>query len=345
MTTAATPFRQATLIRRVPWILAAAVLAGCGGGSEGKKEAPIHVGLVFDVGGRGDKSFNDSAYTGLLRAERELGASFEYHEPGEGSDREAALRLMATGDADLVFGVGFLFTDDVVTVSREFPEKRFACIDYAVKDDEPLPANLAGIKFREEEASFLAGALAAMRSTSGVVGFIGGMEGALIKKFEAGYRAGAMHVNPDVRVLVHYAGVTDVAFKNPGMGKELAIAQYDAGADVIFHASGATGLGVFEAALQRDRLAIGVDSDQWKEAPGHVLTSVLKRVDVVVFEVVRRTLAGDFPQGIQVLGLAEGAVGIVIDENNRQWIGSETEARLRGLERQIVEGSIRVPAS
>ncbi|MBD3335444.1 MAG: BMP family ABC transporter substrate-binding protein [Candidatus Eisenbacteria bacterium] len=322
------------------------LLAGCGGdGGEQGPAAPLHVGLVFDVGGLGDKSFNDSAYQGLLRAQRELGVSFQYHEPGEGGDREEALRLMASGAADLVFGVGFLFTDDITTVARAFPQKKFACIDYAVKDTAALPENLAAVKFREEEGAFLAGALAGWLTESGVVGFIGGMEGALIRKFEAGYRAGARHARPGVEVLVNYVGVTGSAFRNPSKAKELALAQYDAGADIIFHASGASGLGVFEAARSRDQLAIGVDSDQGDEAPGHVLTSVLKRVDVAVFEVIRTTLADEFPQGIAVFGLEEGAVSLVIDEDNRRWITPELEQRLERLEAEISAGRIEVPSS
>jgi basic membrane protein A len=321
------------------------VLCACTGESEKTEQASLHVGLVFDVGGLGDKSFNDSAYEGLKRAGEELGVSFSFFEPGEGSDREAALRLMAAGETDLIFGVGFLFTDDIAAVAREFPAKHFACIDYAIKDTLPLPQNLAAIKFREEEGSFLAGALAGLLTETGSLGFVGGMEGALIKKFESGYRAGVLHVRPDAQVLVNYAGVTDVAFKDPSKGKELALAQYDAGADIIYHASGATGLGVFEAARERDRLAIGVDSDQWREAPNHVLTSVLKRVDVAVYEVIRRTLGESFPSGVQVLGLKEGAVGIVVDENNRKWVTPQIEAQVRELEQEIVRGRIMVPSS
>jgi basic membrane protein A len=320
-------------------------LLGCGGGEREGAQAPLEVGLVFDVGGLGDKSFNDSAYRGLLRAREELGIAFSYFEPGEGSDREAALRLMASGDAQLIFGIGFLFTDDITTVAREFPKKFFACIDYAIKDTMALPPNLAAIKFREEEGAFLAGALAGWLTETGVVGFVGGMEGALIKKFEAGFRAGVLYARPDARVLVNYAGVTETAFKDPAKGKELALAQYDAGADIIFHASGATGLGVFEAARQRGKLAIGVDSDQWSEAPGHVLTSVLKRVDVAVFEVIRRTLQGEFPSGVQVLGLKEGAVDLVVDENNRRWITPELEQRLERVKQEIVSGRIKVPSA
>jgi len=239
-------------------------------GDAGKE--PIRVGLVFDVGGRGDKSFNDSAYKGLIRARDELGVKIEYIEPGEGADRESAVRIFASRGFDLVIGVGFIFTDDVTLVAREYPDVKFACIDYALKNDAdgkpvPPPSNLAALKFREEEGSFLVGAIAALTSKSKKVGFIGGMDIPLIRRFESGYRAGVARVCPSCEVVVNYAGVTGAAFKDPGKGKELALAQYRKGVDVIFHAAGSTGLGVFEATRITNNLAIGVDSDQYHEAP------------------------------------------------------------------------------
>src|SRR5690606_8702062 len=284
--------------RRVagPFTLLALLLTvalGCGGSEQSHgQEGTLAVGMVFDIGGLGDKSFNDAAYRGLRRAREELGIRFEYYEPGEGSEREAALRLFADRDFDLILGIGFLFSDDIQKVAGEFPEKKFACVDMTWQEGTEVPPNLVGIKFREEEGAFLTGAIAALVSKSGVLGFVGGMDIPLIHKFEAGYRAGATHVRPDVRVLVNYAGVTADAFQNPTKGKELALAQIDSGADVIFHASGSTGLGVFEAARQRDVLAIGVDSDQSAEAPGHILTSMTKVVDTGVFETIRAVQDG-----------------------------------------------------
>jgi len=285
---------------------AAAALLGCGKRADEPRGAgaPLRIGLVFDIGGRGDKSFNDSAYRGLERARTELGATFEVLEPAEGADRETGLREYASRGLDLVVGTGFMFSDDIEKMAREFPQVKFACVDFTVKQDAngnplPLPENLAGLRFREEEGSFLAGAAAALVSKSGVLGFVGGMDIPLIHKFEAGYTAGAKHVRPGVQVLVGYAGVTPSAFKDPAKGKELATSMYGRGADVVFHASGTTGLGVFEAARAHDALAIGVDSDQADEAPGHILTSMVKDVDVAVFETIRQVRDGTFRGGVR----------------------------------------------
>ncbi len=323
--------------------LAAALIVGCGGEESGSGGERFHVGLVFDVGGLGDKSFNDSAHRGLLRAERELGISSEYFEPAHPSDREAALRLLAQGDTELIIGVGFLFTDDIKAVAKDFPDKGFVCVDYSWSEGDAVPANLVGLKFREEEGSFLVGALAALVSETGVIGFVGGMDIPLIHKFEAGYRAGGQHVNGQLRVLVNYAGVTGEAFANPSKGKELALAQYEQGADIIFHAAGSTGLGVFEAARKKGKLAIGVDADQSAEAPELIVTSMVKNVDVAVFEEIRRVVSGQFEGGIRVLGLREGAVGYVRNEENARWLTPERVRQLDRIQAEIVAGNIPVP--
>lgn len=311
---------------------------------------PVHarVGLVFDVGGRGDKSFNDRAYEGVERAVRELGIAAQYVEPGEGADREAGIRLLAAQGFDLVIGVGFIFSDDMYAMAHEYPRTRFACIDYAKFDQHGLvvpPANMVALKFREEEGAFLVGALAALASRTQAVGFVGGMDIPLIHKFEAGYKAGVTAVCAGCRVLVGYAGVTGDAFKNPAKGKELALSQYGAGADVIFHASGSTGLGVFEAARSQGKLAIGVDADQWAEAPGHVLTSMIKRVDVVVLDTIRRVLEQRFEGGLQVFGLAEGALSWVDDAHNQALVPAAARARVEALRADIVAGRIKPPST
>jgi basic membrane protein A len=315
------------------------------GQAKGSAAAPLKVGLVFDVGGRGDKSFNDSAYRGLERAKKELGVSVEYLEPGEGADRESALRGLASGDAQVIFGIGFLFTDDITTIAKDFPGKKFACVDYAVSPDQTIPPNVLALKFREEEGSFLVGALAALKSKSNKIGFVGGMKMPLIKKFEAGYIAGAKYVKPKIEIFVAYAGVTANAFKNPSKGKELALSQYSKGADIIFHASGSTGLGVFEAARETNKLAIGVDSDQYSEAPGYVLTSMIKDVDVAIYETIKSVQAGTFKGGVRMLGVAEGGVSYVYDDNNRQLIGEDIHTKVEELKEKIISGDIVVPST
>lgn len=320
-------------------------LAGCARKSEPPKAQPatLKVGLVFDVGGRGDKSFNDAAYAGLDSARRTLGIEFQTLETGEGADREAAMRQLAASGSQLVFGVGFLFTDDIKALAREFPHVNFACVDYTVTEGDMLPPNLLALKFKEEEGSFLVGALSGLLTRTGTVGFVGGMEIPLIKKFEAGYRAGVAAVRPRARVIVKYAGSTGSAFKDPTKGKELALAEYHQGADIIFHASGSTGLGVFEAARELGKLAIGVDSDQNDEAPGFILTSMVKHVEVAVFNTIRHAQAGRFTGGIQVFGLAENGVGWVYDDRNRMLIPDAVKAKVDSLHAEIVAGRITAP--
>ena len=301
------------------------------------------IGLVFDVGGRGDKSFNDQAYAGLERAQKELGITFHTLETDEGADREAAMRQLAAGDASLIFGVGFLFTDDIRKLAVEFPDKKFACVDYTVNPGDTLPPNLVALKFKEEEGSYLVGALAALVSTTGKVGFVGGMQIPLIKKFEAGYVAGVKAVNPAAQVLIKYAGTTGSAFKDPTKGKELALAEYNQGADIIYHASGSTGLGVFEAAREKGKLAIGVDSDQHDEAPENILTSMVKRVDVAVFDTIRETIEGRWTGGVQVFGLAEGGVSWVYDDRNKGRIPDRAKATVDSLQAELIAGRIAAP--
>ncbi len=310
----------------------------------------IEVGIVFDLGGRGDKSFNDGAYLGAERAMRELGAHVRFVEPGEGSDREAGLRVLAAEGMDLVIGVGFIFSDDLTQLAREYPNTKFAGVDYAVPTDSmgnplPLPANLAALKFREEEGSFLVGALAALVGGSKTVGFVGGMDFPLIHKFEVGYRAGVKQVCPDCTVIAQYAGVTPEAFRNPGKGQELALSQLQSGVNVIFQAAGSTGLGVFEAVRRRGKLAIGVDADQYGEAPGFILTSMIKGVDEAVFKSIKQVKEGSFTGGVFQLGLAEKGVDYIYDTNNASLIPDAARAQVEGLRQEIIAGRIQVPST
>ncbi len=310
----------------------------------------VNVGLVLDVGGLGDKSFNDGAYRGAQMAEQRLGARIRLIEPGEGSDREAGLRLLAAEKMDLVVGVGFIFTDDVNQLAKEYPNTNFAVVDYSVSTDRagnPIlpPPNVAAIKFKEEEGSFLVGALAAMVGHSKKIGFVGGMDVPLIQKFEGGYKAGVKYVCPDCVVIAQYAGVTPDAFRNPGKGKELALNQYQQGVNVIYHASGSTGLGVFEAARETGKYAIGVDADQYDEAPGRVLTSMVKGIDVSVLDMIRRAKDGTFKGGIYTFGLAQNGVGYVYDEHNRALIPDSVRTRLEQIKADIIAGKIAVPST
>lgn len=301
------------------------------------------VGLVFDVGGRGDKSFNDAAYLGISRAERELGVEVSYLEPSSTEDREAALRLFAARNLDLVIGVGFIFSSDIDEVARAYPNVRFAGIDYA-PGPNGIPPNVAALAFREEEGSFLVGAVAGFLSKSGHVGFVGGMTGPLIRKFEAGYAAGVQAACPKCVVHAAYAGTTPDAFRDPAKGKALANAQIAAGSDVIFHASGSTGHGVFEAAADAKKLAIGVDADQYDEMPGTVVTSMVKRGDVAVFDTVRAVIEGRFEGGRKVFGLSDQGLDYVHDGPHAAGIPEDVKAKVEALRAEIVAGRVHVPS-
>jgi len=302
------------------------------------------VALVYDIGGRGDKSFNDSAYRGLEIAEKQLGIQYVVAEPTQGSDREAHIRRFAASDAQMIFGIGFLFTDDITRIARDFPHKHFACVDYAVQPGQIIPPNLLALKFREHEGSFLVGAIAGLLTKTNKVGFVGGAEGPLIRKFEKGYTAGVEHVNPSCQVGITYAGVSGDAFINPGKGKELALSLYNGGADIIFHASGSTGLGVFKAAEELGKFAIGVDSDQADEAkPGVIITSMLKRVDQSVYNTIALAMRGEFKGGVQEWGLKEGVIGYVYNDENKQIIGEAVHERIEVLKDKIIRGELTVP--
>ncbi|MBW2529718.1 MAG: BMP family ABC transporter substrate-binding protein [Deltaproteobacteria bacterium] len=306
--------------------------------------AQVRVGLVMDVGGRGDKSFNDAAFEGLERAKRELGVTVELIEPAGAEDREAALRLFAARGFDLIFGVGFIFSTDINVAARDFPTARFACVDYSPpRDGSAPPPNVLGLGFREEQGSFLVGAVAGLMTESRHVGFVGGMDIPLIHRFEAGFRAGALHVCGDCRVHVGYAGTTPDAFRDPAKGKAVAISQISAGADIIYHAAGTTGHGVFEAARDMGALAIGVDADQHDEMPGTVVTSMVKRVDVAVFQTIRELTVGRFDGGLRSFGVAEGGVSYVSEGPHAAGIPQEVKKRVAELQAELARGAIEVP--
>jgi basic membrane protein A len=305
--------------------------------------AGVRVGLVFDVGGRGDKSFNDAAYAGLLRAQRELGVTVEFLEPTSSEDREAAMRLFAARGFDLVVGVGFIFSSDVDRVARDFPRVRFACVDYAPPPGG-APPNVAGLAFHEEEGSYLVGGVAGSLSKTGHVGFVGGMRGPLIRKFEAGYAAGVKATCPACVVHSAYIGTSPDAFKDPAKAKALAISQIGAGADVLYHAAGASGHGVFEAAHDAGRFAIGVDSDQYAEMPDTVVTSMVKRADVSVYDTIRAVRDGAFEPGMHVFGVKDGAIDYVHEGPHAMLLPRDVVARVESLRQQIASGHVTVPS-
>ncbi|MBI4859199.1 MAG: BMP family ABC transporter substrate-binding protein [Candidatus Riflebacteria bacterium] len=297
---------------RLTALLGLVAVLGCGGrpGDKGGDKGNLpRVALVLSVGGLGDKSFNDSAHEGLMRAGRELPVKVFEGQPTMMAEDERYLRTYAGRGFDLIIAVGFLMKSATVKVARDYPGIRFAIIDADVDPVKENPnKNIASLRFKEHEGSFLVGAAAALASKTGIVGFVGGMDIPLIHKFELGYTEGAKHVDPAASVLVQYAGSGPEAFSDPVKGKQLAEGMFSRGADVIFHASGSTGNGVIEAARAQGKLAIGVDANQDGDAPGFVLTSMIKRVDVAVFNAIKETLDRRYRGEPHHYGLVEGAV-------------------------------------
>ena len=323
------------------------LLAGCSGKQNAADTNPdaYKVGLVFDVGGRGDKSFNDSAYNGLELAKEQLGINFDYIEPpGEGADREAALRQMAADpDVQLVIGVGLLFTEDIAAIAKDFPDKKFACIDYNPQPGTEIPSNLSGIVFEEKKGSFLAGALAALESETGTIGFIGGMDSNIIRKFESGFVEGARYVKPDIRIISNFVGMTGSAFNDPAKGKELALGQYSRGADIIYQAAGASGLGVIEAARETGKLVICTDMALEWPAPKHMLTSINKAIDKAVLTTIDDAMNGQFQGGRQrVFGLDGRYTDYFWSSDTEKLIDPSVHERIEKIRQEILDGSISI---
>jgi len=300
--------------------------------------AEIKVAVVFDKGGKDDKSFNNAAYQGVMKAKAELGAFVKFVEATDDNAYEPMLRAFAQKDFDLIIGVGVAQADPVKKVAEKFPNKHFAIVDAEVK-----APNVQSLLFQEHEGSYLVGAAAALASKTGTVGFIGGMDIPLIRRFEKGYEAGAKKVNPKAKVITNYVGITGDAWNNPSKAKELAINQYSAGADVIYGAAGASGAGLFDAADAKRKFAIGVDSNQNGIKPGLVLTSMLKRVDQAVFAACQDVKAGKFTGGVSRFGLKNGGIDYAVDENNAKILTAEMRKTLDGLKADIIAGKIKVP--
>jgi basic membrane protein A len=297
----------------------------------------IKVGLVLDKGGKDDKSFNSGAFRGATEASKVLGIDLKVVESPDDAAFEPALRTFAERGYPLVIAIGFAQVDAVKKVAPQFPNTHFAIIDGVVE-----APNVATVMFAEHEGSYLVGYLAGLLSKTGKVGFIGGMDIALIRRFEMGYSAGVKAANPKAQIEVNYVGVNSAAWANPGRGKELALSQYSRGVDVIFHGAGASGLGVFDAAEEKQAYVIGVDSNQNGLKPGRVATSMLKRVDTAVLNIIKEQVDGRFTPGTRSFGLKDNGIDIAIDENNEKII-APYKAQLAAVRAKIVRGEIKVP--
>jgi basic membrane protein A len=336
------------------------IVAACGGGDEdgdtgtggGAAEAK-KIGLVFDSAGRGDKSFNDSAAAGLEEAKQKLGDQIEVKDltPNkDGSNRKEILDSLVGDGYQLLFGIGFAFTPDIVASAKENTDVQFAGVD--VFDTLcTQKKNLTCLGFKEHEGSFIVGAAAALKTKSNTVGFVGGQEVELIKKFQAGYEAGVEYINKtegkNVKVVVDYAGNTIQAFTDPAKGKELALKQIGQGADVLYHAAGSTGNGVIAEAAAKQKYAIGVDSDQSLTAsPAEqkwILTSMLKRVDTAVQKTIEKFVAGQLTEGsVQSFGVKEGGVDYAQNQYNKELLG-DLPPKLDEIKEKIASGEIKVP--
>jgi basic membrane protein A len=293
--------------------------------------------VIFDMGGKFDKSFNEAAYHGAEKFKAETGIPYLEFEVTTESQRDQALRRMAQRGANVVIAVGFAFATPLEEIAKEYPDTKFVIIDSVV--DAP---NVQSVVFKEQEGSFLVGMAAAMASKTGKVGFVGGMDIPLIRNFAYGYEQGVKYVNPKAEVFVNMTGTTPAAWNDPAKGAELAQSQFDRGADVVYAAAGGTGLGVLQAAADAGKLSIGVDSNQNYLHPGSVLTSMMKRVDVAVYNAFKTAKDGTWQPGEKNLGLAENGVGYALDKYNRALITPEMEARLEDAKAKIISGELKV---
>ena len=300
--------------------------------------AALKIGLIYDVTGRGDLSFCDAAYAGAKKAEDEWGFKLTEVTPSQSTDTELTLRRLAKLKYDLIIGVGFLFQEPMKRVASDFPDVKFALIDAVVEQ-----LNVASLTYRAHEGTFLAGVIAALKTDTKQIGFIGGMKVPLVEAFEVGYRAGIQATNPDIKLVADYIGVTPQAFNDPTKGKELALTQYNRGVDVILAAAGASGLGVLEAAKDVQKSIIWVDSNGNNLAPGLVLTSVIKGVEISVYETIKSVREGNFSGGLKNYGLKEGGVEYIVDDANRTLLSDEILEQVEAFKAKIIAGDIVVP--
>jgi len=315
----------------------AALLFGATVATSAVQAADISPAVVFDMGGKFDKSFNQGVYDGVEKFKAETGIEYREFEVTNEAQREQALRRMAERGANPVLAIGFAQAGPLEVVAKEFPDTKFTIIDGVVD----LP-NVRSVVFKEHEGSFLVGMLAAMASEGEPVGFVGGMDIPLIRRFACGYVQGAKHVSADVTVVENMTGTTPAAWNDPGRGSELAKGQFDKGVKVVYAAAGGTGTGVYQAAKDSGKLAIGVDSNQNYLHPGTMLSSMLKRVDVAAYNAFSDAMNDTWTPGFEVLGLAEEGVGWALDEHNESLITDEMKASLSEASEKIVAGDISV---
>lgn len=319
---------------RMKLLLAAAAVAV----SSAAVAADMKPAVIYDMGGKFDKSFNEGVWNGVKKFTDETGVEVMEFEVTNETQREQAMRRMAERGATIVLGVGFAQADAISKVAAEFPDTQFSIIDVGWLD----APNLRQYVFKEHEGSYIVGVAAAMASQSGKVGFIGGMDIPLIRKFACGYVGGVKSVNAGAEVYQNMTGTTPSAWNDPAKGAELTQSQIDRGADVVYHAAGGTGGGVIQAAADAGKLAIGVDSNQNGMAPGSVLTSMLKRVDVAAYETFMDAKNGNFSSGVRVLGLAEGGVDWALDDNNASLVTADMKAAVAEARADIVSGKVVV---
>jgi len=319
----------------VKQLLAAALLALVSAGAV--LAADVTPAVVFSTGGKFDKSFNEGIHDGAEAFTKATGIPVREFEPQNDTQREQALRNFARRGQSPIIAAGFNQANAVKIVAAEFPALRFIIID-AVAD----APNVQSILFREEQGSYLAGMLAGLRSATGKIGFVGGMDIPLIRKFACGYVQGARAVNPKIEVMQNMTGSTPAAWSDPIRGAELTRSQIERGADVVFHAAGATGLGVLQAAADAGKFGIGVDSNQNPLHPGHVLTSMVKQLDIVTRAALETARAGHWRPGTEVLGLAEDGVGLVFDDSNAAVVTAEMRGRVDQAKADIIAGRIGV---
>jgi basic membrane protein A len=325
-------FKHLLRLRHVGIALALGALA-----TTGARAADIKPAVIYDLGHKFDKSFNEGTYNGALAFKQKTGIDFRDFEPQNEAQREQSLRRFAHDGFDPIVVPGFSWASALQKVAPEFPKTRFTILDMVVD----LP-NVQSVVFKEQEGSYLVGVLAAMASKTGKFGFVGGMDIPLIHKFGCGYAQGVKSVKPDATVYSSMTGTTAAAWTDPVKGGELAKSQIERGADVIYAAAGATGIGVLRAAADAGKLGIGVDSNQNGLQPGKVLTSMLKRVDIATEKSFMDAKDGVWKAGVSVLGLKEGGVDWALDDNNRPLITEEMKKAVDAAKADIISGKIQV---